>query len=55
MDELTLARVVHLLGVVLWIGGVAMITTILLPVTAKNAICSGENKVLEHVENRFAA
>lgn len=35
MDELTLARVVHLLGVVLWIGGVAMITTVLLPVTAK--------------------
>ncbi|MCH6585058.1 MAG: hypothetical protein IH810_04380, partial [Proteobacteria bacterium] len=55
MDELTLARVVHLLGVVLWIGGVAMITTVLLPVTAKKAICSGENKVLERVENRFAA
>ena len=28
MDELTLARVVHLLGVALWIGGVSMITTI---------------------------
>jgi len=45
MDELTLAGVVHLLGVALWIGGVAMITTILLHVTAKNAICSGENRV----------
>jgi len=45
MDELPLAKMAHLLGVVLWIGGVAMITTILLPVTAKNAICSGENRV----------
>ncbi len=35
MNELALARVVHLLGVVLWIGGVAMITTILLPAIAK--------------------
>ncbi len=35
MNELALARVIHLLGVVLWIGGVAMITTILLPAIAK--------------------
>lgn len=35
MNELTLARIIHLLGVILWIGGVAMITTVLLPVTAK--------------------
>lgn len=31
MDEFALARVLHVLGVVLWIGGVAMVTTVLLP------------------------
>lgn len=31
MDDLVLARVLHVLGVVLWIGGVAMVTLVLLP------------------------
>ena len=31
MDELVFARILHVLGVVLWIGGVAMVTTVLLP------------------------
>lgn len=31
MGEMTLARVLHVIGVVLWIGGVAMVTTVLLP------------------------
>ena len=31
MNEFVLARVLHVLGVVLWIGGVAMVTTVLLP------------------------
>ena len=29
--EFALARVIHILAVVLWIGGVAMVTTVLLP------------------------
>jgi len=31
MIELIAARVLHVLGVILWIGGVAMVTTVLLP------------------------
>ena len=31
MDELTVARALHVLGVVLWIGGVGFVTTVLLP------------------------
>ena len=31
MNDLALARVLHLLGVLLWIGGVAMVTTVILP------------------------
>lgn len=31
VDDLIIARALHILGVVLWIGGVAMETTVLLP------------------------
>ena len=31
MDDFILARVLHIIGVVLWIGGVSMVTFILLP------------------------
>ncbi len=54
MNELTLARVIHILGVIFWIGGVAMITTVLLPIT--NKIKNTEEKIefFEQIENRFA-
>ncbi|MCK5435541.1 MAG: hypothetical protein KAI88_02835 [Nitrosomonadaceae bacterium] len=55
MNELTLARIIHLLGVVLWIGGVAMITTVLLPVTAKMHSVAEKIEFFEYIENRFAA
>jgi uncharacterized membrane protein len=55
MDELTLARIIHLMGVVLWIGGVAMVTTVLLPVTAKMQSAAEKIEFFEYVENRFAA
>jgi uncharacterized membrane protein len=31
MEDVTIARVLHVLSVVLWIGGVAFVTTVLLP------------------------
>jgi uncharacterized membrane protein len=31
MDNLIVARAIHVVGVVLWIGGVAFVTTVLLP------------------------
>ena len=31
MEYLTLARVIHVLAIVLWIGGVSMVTTVLIP------------------------
>jgi uncharacterized membrane protein len=31
VSDIVLARVVHVLAVVLWIGGVGMVTTVLLP------------------------
>ena len=35
MEEAIIARVLHVLGVVLWIGGVAMVTTVLLSATKR--------------------
>ena len=32
MDEFALARAIHVVGVVLWIGGVALVTTVVLPI-----------------------
>lgn len=53
MGEMTLARVLHVLGVVLWIGGVAMVTTILLP-AAKRLKAPAERVIFfETIERGF--
>jgi uncharacterized membrane protein len=31
MDDVLIARALHVLAVVIWIGGVAMVTTVVLP------------------------
>ncbi len=58
MDDLTIARVIHVLGVVLWIGGVAFVTTTLLPALRQRLRedTTGENPVtfFEALEGRFA-
>lgn len=54
MEGYIIARVIHILGVVLWIGGVAMVTTVILP--AIRSYESAEEKLLtfEKLESRFA-
>ena len=54
MSDWVLARVLHVLGVVLWIGGVAMVTTVLLPATRR--LKSPEERVqfFERIETGFA-
>ena len=55
MDDVFAARVLHVLGVVLWIGGVAMVTTVLLP-AARRLKTPGERVAFfEEVERGFAA
>jgi uncharacterized membrane protein len=48
-----IARALHVLGVVLWIGGVAMVTTVLLPAVRRGG---GEDAMglFEKLEGRFA-
>ncbi|MGE5027177.1 MAG: hypothetical protein ACM3JK_01755 [Betaproteobacteria bacterium] len=54
LNTLALARALHLVGVVLWIGGVAMVTTVLLPATRR--LKSAEERIafFENIEYGFA-
>ncbi len=54
MDNLTITRGLHILGVVLWIGGVSMVTTVLLPVIRKFTSPEERISFFEEVEGRFA-
>ena len=54
MDEFAFARVLHVLGVVLWIGGVAMVTTVLIPAMAQMRSASERKEFFSRVESRFA-
>ena len=54
MEHFILARVLHVLGVVLWIGGVAMVTTVLLPSVRRFKSPEEQVAFFEGIENRFA-
>ena len=53
-DLFVLARVMHVLGVVLWIGGVAFVTTVLLPSLRCNTDPARRLELFENLEGRFA-
>lgn len=54
MNDVVIARALHVVGVVLWIGGVAFVTTVLLP--AIRRLKSAEERVefFESIESSFA-
>lgn len=54
MDEYVLARVLHVLGVVVWIGGVAMVTSVILPVITQKQSAYDRIEIFRHIEKRFA-
>lgn len=54
MNEYALARALHVLGVVLWIGGVAFVTLILLPAVRRFKDEAEGVEFFERVESRFA-
>ena len=53
MDDVTLARALHVLGVVLWIGGVAFVTTVLLPAVRDLQSPAERVAFFETAERRF--
>ena len=54
MDDAAIARALHVLGVVLWIGGVAFVTTVLLPAVRRMKDPADRVAFFERVERRFA-
>lgn len=54
MESYILARVIHVIGVVLWIGGVAMVTTVILPSIMKMESSVEQMAMFEKLESRFA-
>lgn len=54
MDGLTLARALHVLAIVHWIGGVAMVTLVLLPVVRQGVSPDRRLATFEMIEGRFA-
>ena len=49
----TLARAIHVLGVVIWIGGVAFVTTILIPALRQHIDAGARLDQFERLEGRF--
>ena len=54
MDNYVLARVLHVIAVVLWIGGVAMVTTVIIPAVKRLKSKEDQIKTFEQIEGRFA-
>lgn len=54
MDEVVVARALHVLAIVIWIGGVAMVTMIVLPALRRGDLGANRLQVFEAVERRFA-
>lgn len=54
LSTLVFARIVHVLSVVLWIGGVAFVTTVLIPAIRKHPSESERIELFERFEARFA-
>jgi uncharacterized membrane protein len=54
MDDVTIARALHVISVVLWVGGVAFVTTVLLPSIRGLKAPRERMQFFHHIERRFA-
>ncbi len=54
MEALVTARILHVLSVVLWIGGVWFVTTIIFPSVLETDCDEASIKLFERIEGRFA-
>jgi uncharacterized membrane protein len=53
MDDLAIARALHVLGVVVWIGGVAMVTAVILPALRRRELGADPVAAFNAIERRF--
>ena len=55
MDDVTLARAFHVLAIIHWIGGMAVVTLVVLPLACRVADPHEGLALFESVERRFSA
>lgn len=53
MDDVVIARALHVLAVVIWIGGVSMVTTVALPAVRRGDLGEDRMRAFETIEHRF--
>jgi uncharacterized membrane protein len=51
--DIIVARAFHVLALVIWIGGVSMVTTVVLPALRRGALGSDKLKAFQAIEHRF--
>lgn len=54
MDDLTIARALHVLSIVHWIGGVSLVSLVLLPGITRSVPVENRLHLFEMIEGRFA-
>ncbi len=54
MEDFVIARVVHVAAVLLWIGGVALVTTVILPAIRTGQAADERLAAFHRIEGRFA-
>ncbi|MFY0625121.1 MAG: hypothetical protein JXR07_02420 [Reichenbachiella sp.] len=54
MELFTLARIIHVLAVIIWIGGVAMVTTVIIPAVKQMRSKEEQIDTFHKIEGRFA-
>jgi uncharacterized membrane protein len=53
MNDIIVARALHVLAIVIWIGGVSMATTIVLPAVRRRALGENQFQAFQTIEHRF--
>jgi uncharacterized membrane protein len=53
IDDVAIARTLHVLAVVIWIGGVSMATTVMLPAVRRGDLGKDPLRAFDAIEHRF--
>jgi uncharacterized membrane protein len=53
MNDVAIARAIHVLAVIVWVGGVAMVTTVVFPLIRRTRLPQEQLALFEAVERRF--
>ena len=54
MHDVIIARALHVVAVVIWIGGLSMVTTVALPALRRGALGPDPMRAFQAIERRFA-